>query len=90
MPVAALIAFVDWTEPPRIWNLLLRWCCVVGVLFRRWSALVGDDQVFGCRVGPATVKTATLDRLYEASSAAEAIWGVTADGGLLRLVEIGR
>ena len=39
---------------------------------------------------PVTVGTATLDRLYQASSAAEAIWTVAGGDGLLRLAEIGR
>ena len=39
---------------------------------------------------PVAVGTATLDRLYEASSAAEAIWNATGGEGLLQLAEIGR
>ncbi|MEV5691891.1 replication-relaxation family protein [Micromonospora globbae] len=39
---------------------------------------------------PVTVGTATLDRLFDASSAAEAIWAVTGAEGLRRLAEVGR
>jgi DNA-binding MarR family transcriptional regulator len=53
------------------------------------------EQETGVRRGlaaaplPVTVGTTTLDRLYQASSAAEAIWTVTGREGLLRLAEIG-
>lgn len=39
---------------------------------------------------PVTVGTATLDRLFDASSAAEAIWAVAGGEGLFRLAEVGR